>query len=50
MKCGVIAQFMTTRAGPYYNVHGNTGTMFGNDKKIKYYDRIWVKRACGNGE
>uniref|UniRef100_A0A668RH12 Membrane-associated protein n=1 Tax=Oreochromis aureus TaxID=47969 RepID=A0A668RH12_OREAU len=35
-----------SRAGPYYTVHGNTGTMLGSDKKMKYRDRIWVKRAC----
>ncbi|XP_039604873.1 uncharacterized protein LOC120526071 [Polypterus senegalus] len=34
------------RAGSYYTFHDNTSTMLGNDKKMKYRDRIWVKRAC----
>lgn len=37
---------LVTRTGPYYTVHGNTGIMLGNDKKMKYHNRIWVKRAC----
>uniref|UniRef100_A0A3Q2WQS2 Glucose-6-phosphate 1-dehydrogenase n=1 Tax=Haplochromis burtoni TaxID=8153 RepID=A0A3Q2WQS2_HAPBU len=35
-----------SRAGPYHTVRGNIGIMLGNDKKMKYCDRIRVKHAC----